>query len=203
LTYFARFEEIDGDLYRFDTRIYLTDGSPSEESSCIGAVIGINPGSARPKKLSEHCELELRKDKLLPYVRNRFVAAHRELGTVVSRGAYVQVLNLFYLCNQDLNQALNRLRELKEPPVCPSEKLNFQLAWYAWGCESELLAPLKQRFLARRDQNPFYMKRDRVSFGGGVPGPMEFAKHTRCMPAEPVEGKLVSILGALVANNSL
>ena len=206
MAYFARFEQIEGDLYRFDTRIYLADGEPSTESVCVGAVVGINPGSARPRVLSALHELELGKDKLLPFVKNRFETAYKKrkrLGADIPNSAFVQILNLFYLCNEDLGQALSRLRGPEEQPVCPAEKNIFPLTWYAWGAENELLAPLKQRFLGRQDQASFYLKRDRKSFGDGIPGPMEFAKHPRGMPAEPVEVKLALMLEALAANNSL
>lgn len=195
MTYFARFEEVSGEVYRFDTRIYLAGGNPIEKSVCIGAVVGINPGSAQPRTLSKHSEIDLDGDKFLPYVRNRFLAAGRLIGVPFERNAYVQVLNLFYLRNQDLNKALHRLRELEEPPICLGEAQTFPLVWYAWGGETEILAPLKQRFLARRDNNAFYMNRDRSSFGEGTPGPMVFAKHPRGMPAAPIEAKLAFILG--------
>lgn len=200
MPYFARFEEVDGDLYRFDTRIYLSGGNPSNESICVGAVVGINPGSARPRILTTHHELELGNDKLLPYVRNRFRASYEQLGGEPPSGAFVQVLNLFYLCNKDLGQALARLRELGEMAACPTEKNTFPLAWYAWGAESKELAPLKRRFLNRNDRVSFYMNRDKKTFGEGAPGPMEFAKHPRCMPAVPVEAKLKSVLAVIAAD---
>lgn len=199
MPYFARFEEVDGDLYRFDTRIYLSDGNPDNDSICVGAVVGINPGSARPLVLSAHHKLELGNDKLLPYVRNRFNAAYAQLGSKPPCGAFVQVLNLFYLCNKDLGPALVRRRELGDRTVCPAEKNVFPLAWYAWGGESEELVPLKQRFLNRKDLVSFYMNRDKKSFGEGAPGPMDFAKHPRGMPAAPVEAKLKSVLAVLSA----
>lgn len=201
MPFFARFEMIGGELYRFDTRIYLSDGNPGENSTCIGSVVGINPGSARPRKLSELYELDQKNDKLLPYVRNRFNAAFERSGQPVARGAFVQVLNVFYICNQDLNGALARLRQQPESPVCSSENRVFPLTWYIWGAERKLLAPLKERFQSRSDTIAFYMRRDKKSFGFGVPGPMEFAKHTRSMPTGLVEAKLAQFIRTLAGNS--
>lgn len=203
MAYYAKFTLIEGELFRFDTRIYLGNGNPDSESVCVGAVVGINPGSARPRVLNEHRELELGNDKMLPYVRNRFNAGYKRAGIPAPEGAYVQVLNVFYLCDERLGEAVARLKTFQNPPVCSAERLVFPLAWYAWGAESQQLAPLKARFLIRRDGKSFFMNRDRKTFGVGVPEPMEFAKHPRYMPAAPVEEELASYMSAFGANHSL
>lgn len=113
------------------------------------------------------------------------------------------MLNVFYLCNEDLDQALTRLKAFQNAPTCPAERQAFHMAWYAWGAESQQLAPLKARFLLRNDGESFFMNRDRKTFGSGVPQPMEFAKHPRYMPAAPVEEKLASIISAVNINISL
>lgn len=194
MSYYAKFETIGTDLFRFDTRIYLGAGNPNEISACVGAVIGINPGSARPRVSNAHHELDLNGDKMLPYVRNRFLAAYSQAGREAPSGAYVQVLNVFYLCDADLGHALRRLEETGCSPICDAEKLTFPVAWYAWGAENIQLARLKERFSARQDQCSFFMNRDRSTFGNGVPHPMEFAKHPRCMPASPVEKMIASAI---------
>jgi len=190
MTYYAKFSEIGADLFRFDTRVYLQGGNPSEESECVGAVVGMNPGSARPRFRDQHHELDLGRDKMLPYVRNRFNHAFRLAGMVPPWGAYVQILNVFYLCNANSCDAIDRVSNLADAPTCSSEFQRFPITWYAWGAEDQALAPLKARFLERRDGASIYMRRDRKSFGRTVPGPMEFAKHPRCMPAAPVEIEL-------------
>lgn len=194
MTYYARFEIREGSLFRFDTRIYLGNGEPNEKSYCVGAVVGINPGSARYRVLNEYQQLELGKDKMLPFVRNRFIAAYRKACRQPPHGAYVQILNVFYLCNEHLSQAITQLEQFSNPPMCPGEQSTFPITWYAWGAESAQLAALKQRFMKRHDLQSSFMNRDRQTFGTGVPNQMEFAKHPRGMPALPIEEKLASLL---------
>lgn len=194
MAYYARFSALGTELFRFDTRVYLQGGNPSEESECVGAVVGMNPGSARPKCLDRHHELDLGRDKMLPYVRNRFNSAFRLAGMAPPRGAYVQILNVFYLCNANSRDAIDRISNLIEAPTCSAELQRFPIAWYAWGAEEEAIAPLKARFLERCDGASIYMQRDRKSFRRNVPRPMEFAKHPRCMPAAPVEMELAQHL---------
>lgn len=201
MTYFARFSRIRGELFRFDTRIYLRGGSPELASECVGAVVGANPGSAQPRAgaLDQHHELELGNDKMLPYVRNRFNAAFEIAGINVPAGAYVQVLNVFYLCDADMGRAIDKVRAMSDAPICTSEERRFPLVWYAWGAESETLAPLKNRFIKRQDEQSIYMQRDRKSFGKAPPGPREFAKHPRGMPSAPIEQEISSCLKCQVA----
>lgn len=199
MAYFARFSIFGGELFRFDTRIYLRGGSPEIASKCVGAVVGANPGSARPRVMDQQHELDHRNDKLLPYVRNRFNAAFDLAGVNPPAGAYVQVLNVFYLCDADMGSAIDKLRSMRDAPICISETKRFPLVWYAWGAESMTLAPFKERFLDRRDERTLYMKRDRKSFGSTPPGPMDFAKHPRCMPSAPIEHEISSCLKGQMA----
>lgn len=201
MTYFARFSKIGGELFRFDTRIYLRGGSPENASECVGAVVGANPGSAQPKAgaMDQHHELDLCNDKMLPYVRNRFSAAFDLAGVNMPAGAYVQVLNVFYLCDPDMGRAIDTVRAMSDAPICPSEAKRFPLVWYAWGAESKTLAPHKERFIERRDARSIYMQRDRKSFGRSPPGPMEFAKHPRCMPSAPIEKEISSCIKGRMA----
>ena len=48
--FWARFEEIDGSIYRWDTRIYIKPVNDTQGSDiCLGAIVGKNPGSAKGK----------------------------------------------------------------------------------------------------------------------------------------------------------
>jgi hypothetical protein len=50
---------------------------PQESGKCVGAIVGKNPGSAKPTQLGVWGPLNLDGDKMLPSVRNRFVAAYK------------------------------------------------------------------------------------------------------------------------------
>ena len=71
--YWAYFKEENGEIFRFDTRIYFQPiDKPSDNDECICAVIGMNPGSAKPQKINnnEIQEIILDKDKTLPNIKN-------------------------------------------------------------------------------------------------------------------------------------
>ena len=57
MCFYARFEIIENNLYRFDTRIYFNNHSPGSDDECIGAIIGKNPGSAKPIELGRLAKL--------------------------------------------------------------------------------------------------------------------------------------------------
>lgn len=133
LSYFARFEEISGQIFRFDTRIYLTDFNIDAESICVGAIVGKNPGSAKPRVLNQLQSIELDGDKMLPTVRNRFLSAYQAAKKKLPENAFVRVWNLFYLCNPDLNSAVTKIEQFPDLPVCKTELENPPIVWFGWG----------------------------------------------------------------------
>ena len=43
--YWAKFENIENNIHRFDTRVYLKQiQKPSNNDICLGAIVGKNPG---------------------------------------------------------------------------------------------------------------------------------------------------------------
>ena len=64
MSFYARFEKYDDCLLRFDTRVYLNGTpQPQKDGKCVAAVIGKNPGSAKPSNGSEWQALDLDGDK--------------------------------------------------------------------------------------------------------------------------------------------
>ena len=129
----ARFEDLNGHLFRFDTRIYLETFDPNAKGQCIGAIIRKNPGSAKPSTLNKLEPLILENDKMLPFVGNRFQAAYNLAKKSPPPNAFVRVWNLFYICNADLAQAKNAYASFREPPVCETEGDKTPLIWFGWG----------------------------------------------------------------------
>jgi len=119
--YLARFEEIDGELFRFDTRIYLNAYDPSINSNCVGAIVGKNPGSAIPKTLNELVPLELNGDRMLPTVKNRFTDGYEMAKKQIPLNSFVRVWNLFYICDPDLGSACQKAANYKKLPTCNTE----------------------------------------------------------------------------------
>ncbi len=204
---YARFEERAGQLFRYDTRIYLSDDLEQFEAGgkCVGAVVGKNPGSARPKLTDGRwARLDLAGDKMLPSVRNRFVEAYRRAQKPIPADAYVQVWNLFYLVNNNDDQACSALRSLPNLVVCPSEAIKPKVVWFAWGRipqpeHRELLNRLKGRFLLQGHEDVFFFGNANsgsydlasAKIQNGLPSTSDFVKHSQGIPKSPVVDRLV------------
>jgi hypothetical protein len=151
--YWAQFEKRNGYTFRFDTRIYLQQiDNPSRNDVCIGAVIGKNPGSAQPTSRSNTSlqPIQLGNDKLLPTTRNIIVKAYKNAGKEINNGPnkYIQILNLFYLCNQLLDEARNEIKKfLPNHPICGTESNKFNFVLYSWGGPNAGLNEYKKRFV--------------------------------------------------------
>ena len=194
MEYLARFEELDGHLFRFDTRVYLEDYRPETHSECIAAIIGKNPGSAKPSKIGSLGPLALDGDKFLPFVRNRFRNAYLSQGRNPPNNAFIRVWNLFYLCNANLNQAKDAYRSMPDRVVCDSEKDSVPLCWFAWGPSDSQLDSYKDRFLAMRHIRPFFYDNSEKKVRESVPAITDSVRHTQGMPAEPVKIYLSRVL---------
>jgi hypothetical protein len=188
MTYYAIFKSIDGNLFRFDTRIYLDDQhSIEEDGEAVGAIIGKNPGSASPNQLDMLAHLSLNNDKMLPNVRNRFIEAYQKAGKAIPENAFVQVWNLFYLCNPDLGAACSTLNCYSKPPECPSETSRKpKVLWFAWGGDDKRLNPFKKRFLSYSQIDGFYYSTKSKSIVRATPLITDLAKHPQGMPGLPI-----------------
>ncbi len=193
MSYYARFEEVDGQLFRFDTRIYLGAHDLAAESICVGAIVGKNPGSAKPTELSVLAPLALDGDKMLPSVRNRFRAAYQVAGKSIPNNAYVSVWNLFYLCNPVLDQACAVVNAMGNSPSCESEEGVPPVIWFAWGGNDARLNAFKQRYLTCQ-RNSFYYDHRAAKVIAQAPSAEDFAKHPQGMLARPVVEHLAGFL---------
>lgn len=193
MTYYARFETIENHLFRFDTRIYLGEHDTNQDGECVGAIVGKNPGSAQPTQLGVFAHLNLDGDKMLPSVRNRFIAAYEQAVKPIPANAYVQVWNLFYLCNPNLDEACSIIKNFAIQPQCPSEKNQPKVVWFAWGGNDGHLNPFKPRFIKRNIPSFYYNHQSRAVVSH-APSEHDFAKHPQGMPATPVINHLASVL---------
>tara|TARA_R110000850_G_C9843886_1_gene454562 strand:- start:48 stop:632 length:585 start_codon:yes stop_codon:yes gene_type:complete len=194
MSYVARFEEIEGNLFRFDTRVYLGDFDIGIEGECIASIIGKNPGSASPSITSRLAPLDLRGDKLLPFVRNRFLSAFRMMDKKPNKNSYIRIWNLFYLCNKDLNEAKFIYEKYNSVGFCPTESKESPLNWFAWGPSDSYLDPYKARFLSKKLTNPFFYDNRKKTVSTSVPSILNSVKHTQGMPALPIEKHLRKVL---------
>jgi hypothetical protein len=195
--YWARFEVRGRDLLRFDTRVYLEPVErPRAADRPLGCIIGKNPGSAVPSQVSGELQaIALQGDHFLPSVRAIVTRGAARAGVDPPAGAFVQVLNLFYLCNRDLRAAKAALVGADADRVCASERRRFPWCWYAWGGPDPLLDPLKVRFLGRRKGPAFYLEGGAHEIVATMPGISDKARHTQGMPQEPVVAHLARLMG--------
>ena len=194
MEYLARFEEIDSVLFRFDTRIYLNGYDPKNNSNCVGAIIGKNPGSAVPSKLNELVPLELNGDKMLPTVRNRFIDGYKLAKKEIPPNCFVRVWNLFNICDPDLDSACQKAARYNELPICNTESEGAPIVWYSWGGYDERLNSYKERFIAKAWPQQFFYDHENSCIDTHAPTIQSFAKHTQGMPSKPVNEYLSNAL---------
>lgn len=194
--FWAKFLSIDGETFRLDTRIYLKDiDAPRKGDLCVGAIVGKNPGSAKESTSSGELQpIELDGDKLLPTVRNIITKAYVEANMPLPERGYVQVLNLFYLCNKNLAQALASIEKFSEPQLCKSEAGAFPWVWYVWGDESADLNPYKKRFSQVNSNYHFFFDNRAKEVKSQSPKHHEFAKHTQGLKHEYVVPHIAKII---------
>lgn len=161
----------------------------------MGRIIGKNPGSAVPEILTRGLQpIKLQGDHFLPSVLSIVRKAYDLRHFDYPEHAYIQVLNLFYLCNRDLREAKASLGVASTTSICASEKRSSPWSWYAWGGPDKQLDPLKARFLRKRPPNSFFYDRDAFSIVERKPRIDELAKHTQGMPHEAVVAHIASLL---------
>ena len=192
--FYARFERIRGHIFRFDTRIYLGEHDIADPGRCVGAIVAKNPGSAKHTRLGVLTDMRLEGDKMLPTVFRRFSAAFRHARRGIPKNAYVQVWNLFYLCNPKLDAACQVVAEIRNPPLCQSEIKRPNITWFAWGGDSRRLNPFKARFLSRRYVGTFFYSKADNAVIRRMPSISDRAKHPQGMPEDPIVEHLTRVL---------
>jgi len=180
--FWAKFKKEGSNLYRFDTRIYLNKiKKPRKGDVCIGAVVGKNPGSAKPSedKNGKLQKISLDGDKLLPTVRNIIQKSYRKNNRTIPAGHYVQVLNLFYLCNPKLEDAINQFESQNKKVFCDSEDKAFPWIWYLWGSSNSSLNIYKKRFFNIKADTHFFFNQENQEVCRRIPTANDFARHTQ------------------------
>lgn len=179
--FWAEFKQIENDVFRFNTRIYLNYINEIECSDlCIGAVVGKNPGSAKSSDINNGIQpIILDGDKLLPTVRNIVIKSYDMSGVSIPQRGYIQVLNIFYICERNIGCATTKLVNNKICPNDMAENISFPWVWYVWGGKSKYLNPYKYRFSKLKARNHFYYDKDMSTVITQPATESSFAKHTQ------------------------
>ena len=196
--YWARFEPHGEQLFRFDTRVYLDPvAKPRRRDAPIGCIVGKNPGSAVPATIRGGLQaIALQGDHFLPSVRAITAKAVAAVGVEPAPGAYVQVLNLFYVCNRDLRTAKRALaaQDRDQYLRCATERRSFAWRWFAWGGPDTLLDPLKTRFLRPRRAPAFYFDGASGEIVTRAPRLHDKARHTQGLAHTPIVTHLAALM---------
>lgn len=180
--YWAIFKRIGSNTFRFDTRIYINEiGEPRKSDPCIGAVVGKNPGSANPSDITKiHLqEIILSGDKLLPSVKNIIQKSYNEAKTEIPSRGFIQVLNLFYLCNTNLERAIEESKKFDKLKFCQSEQNSFPWIWYVWGNSMVSINKHKNRFNNIKAKKHFFFNQNTKRIDQRKPTVDDFARHTQ------------------------
>ncbi len=195
--YWAKFKQISNNTFRFDTRIYLNlTSDPSDNDLCIGAIVGKNPGSAIPSS-SNNTSLQkivLDGDNLLPTVRSIFTKAYQHSEKPIQKNSYIQVLNLLYICDKELSQAIRKIGDYPNPIICDTESRHFPFVWYVWGGKKKGLNFYKERFNGLNANLHFYLNTQTNEIVDYSPRPGDSARHTQGLKHELVVPYISSII---------
>ena len=169
---------------------------PNAKDVCIGAVVGKNPGSAKPsaRGITTLQPILLDGDKMLPTVAGVVAKAFAAAGKRPRPGEYIQVLNLFYLCDSNLAAALRRISQCPSAINCETEVNQHSWLWYVWGGPDPKLASYKERFANANTQHHFYLDKLSGRVVATPPGSKGFAKHTQGMVQEHVIRHVAGLL---------
>lgn len=198
---YAKFIKTNIGLFRLDTRIYFSENPVIENGICIGAVVGKNPGSATPSEdaIGKLFEVELNNDKFLPNVYNRFKTAFEVNHISIDPKWYIQVWNLFYLVDNNLYTAKNRIENSLDLPKCQSEENKVNFLWYLWGGYDAEINSYKERFYQLNHKGFFYNNYTK-EIEEGTPKITICARHTQGMKKAPIQNFLNSKIKMLVTN---
>lgn len=182
--YWARFEQRNNNTFRFDTRVYLNlRENPSDDDQCIGAIVGKNPGSAKPSSYN-NCGLQkvnLDGDKFLPRIKNILKKSYKQSNKQIPKNGYIQVLNLMYVCDKNLDNAITKIENYQTQIICETEEKYFPFIWYAWGKNKKKLNIFKERFENIKASEHFYFNKNTEQIINKIPNSTDFAKHPQGM----------------------
>jgi hypothetical protein len=195
--YWARFVRRSDHTFRLDTRIYLQDVDRCRtDDPVVGAVVAKNPGSAKPSNTTTRRlqPLNLANDRLIPTVRSMVNRAYAAADSSPPPAGFIQVLNLFYLCDKDFRQATRTITQIARPPRDKAEARTFPWIMYLWGKHEPATAGFMRRFRHLDSTQHFYFDNNRNTLICDVPAEGSFARHTQGLKLQPVINHLASLL---------
>ena len=183
----ARFVPLDDSnttrVVRHNTRLWFTrPESPLYRGNCVGAVVGLNPGSAIGQNYLLGDTIGIC-DRTMDRILKTFVFAYQLKNKSIPSGSYVQMLNLFYLREHISSLALAE-REQRSVLVLshqdPAELQTYPFLWLAWGCSARNAD--MARFLGNRLEKCCWIGAD-LGFHFDRPNHAHLVRHPLCRVA--------------------
>lgn len=122
--------------FRFDTKLWFKEPQDPKGGTCIGAVVGLNPGSSTADETREGFATV---DKTMNAILNAYSSAAEDLGLSLPNDAYVRMWNICYTTEKDSSKVIAKLCGEKESSSLISktniDKTESQLVpgiWFAW-----------------------------------------------------------------------
>ena len=160
----ANFKEMEGKLFRFDTKLWFDRPPRGGEGVCVGAVMGLNPGSSQPAKEKGFVTV----DPTMGNILAAFERAAENLGRSLPVGAFVRMWNLLYVCDSEEGSAISLWMEnphwTSASYLDKTEKEKAPFLWLAWTAATPVT--LAVRAMSRKepvcwlgmDRKPHYGK---------------------------------------------
>jgi hypothetical protein len=139
-------------------------------------------------------QIDLANDRLLPTVRSMVIKAYREAQRESPPGAYVQVLNLFYLCDAKFSSAVKKMQRVVDPPTDKSEAREFPWIMHLWGGPDHRKDFFAARFRELAAGSHFFFDKNLDRLVSEFPGPVSFPKHTQGLTLDPIIKHLAMLI---------
>jgi|TARA_B100001971_G_scaffold61777_1_gene56697 hypothetical protein len=132
-TPYAQFELSNDSTFRIKTYLCLEN----KMEKCIGAVVMINPGGAKPKGGYSKIK-EATPDKTMIQIENCVLRAYDIKGISRPNEGYIEIFNLFNLREPSPKKAIERYAIMKPKNSLMESQIkikpNTPWVWLAWGC---------------------------------------------------------------------
>lgn len=89
------------------------------------------------------------------------------------------MLNLFYLCDPILSNAINNIGNVLPVPNDPCEGKSFPFVCYVWGGDDQRLSKYKTRFSRSNRGHHFFFDTKKKQIQQGIPTDLDSARHTQ------------------------
>jgi hypothetical protein len=164
---------------RKDTRVYLVAGRPRQNKGrCIGILWMCNPGGTDFVQRRPWGKWPI--DETMRAVLPIFDRA-QEIALLGGRGAsaddYIQILNLFYVCDSKPNSGRATYSKALTP-YHESPHRSARFTWIGWGKDARLDWLPRNPILSALP-NPFFYSKPKGALISRLPKPIEYPVHPR------------------------